>query len=214
MKKPNRLHLLLAAVILVVFSWFVWSQTSIAGKLMSLNSSTGKEEVQDNKPKDPCWFMSLKDETISSDLIEARTAREDRGYPAETPLSEAVRIFNEETKCKPAYATYPPLTEDELIAAIVAGPDYGKQGAVWVAQKDALWQIATKRMMPKGSLLVVESGGREQASPLRPNGTIQATGIRITLLLDLDKASDPMTPPKAEQTLVIRKSYSKIEIVK
>lgn len=214
MKKLNRLHLLLAAVILVFLSSLVWSQTSIAGKLVSLNSLTGKEEVQDNKPKDPCWFMSLKDETISSDLIDKRQAREDHGYPAETPLSEAIRTFNEETKCKALYAGYPPLTEDELIAAIAAGPDYGKQGPVWLAQKDALWRIASERMMPKGSLLVVESGGRVQASPLRPEGTIQATGIRITLLLDLDKASDPMIPRKPEQTLVIRKSYSKIEIVK
>ncbi len=185
-----------------------------AGKWVSLNSLSIEEQVEDKKPNDPCWFMSLKDPTIPSGLIEKRQAREMYGYPSETPLSEAIRIFNEETKCKALYAAYPPLTEDELIAAIVAGPDPGKEGEVWLAQKDLLWRIASERIMPKGSALGVESGGREQASPLRPNGTIQAKGIRITLVLGLDKRTDAMGVAKPEQTLVIRKTYSQVEIVR
>jgi hypothetical protein len=212
MKRLNRLHLLLAAVILVTFTWFIWSRLTTAGKSVSRNFA--EEQVQQKKPKDPCWFMSLKDETIPLDLIEKRQAREMYGYPSATPLSEAINIFNEEMKCKALYAEYPPLTDDELIAAIVAGADYGKQGEIWLAQKDTLWRIASERTMPKGSLLVVESGGRVQESPLRPDGTIQAKGIRITLILGLDRNVDDKGVAKPEQTLVIRKTYSQVEIVR
>ena len=170
-------------------------------------------QAQSKTPKDPCWFMSLKDESIPSEMIEKRQNRETYGYPTEIPLAEAIRIFNEETQCKAAYKGYPPLTEEELIAAIVAGADYGKQGAVWLAQRDALWKIASRKVMPKGSLLVVESGGRVQESPLRPEGTIQANGIRITLLLGLEK-SEHGHVAKPEQTLIVRKVYSNVEIVR
>ncbi len=210
MKRLNRLHLWLAAVILVFSTWFIWAN---AGRLVSPKISSAGERVE--KPKDPCWFMSLKDETISSDVIQKRQDRETFGYPSETPLSEAVRIFNEETQCKALYAGYPPLTEDEVLAAIVAGADYGKQGNIWLAQKDALWRIALERKMPKGSLFVVDSGGRIQDSALRPGGAIQAKGIRITLMLGLDKnVNDLPGVAKPEQTLLIRKTYSQVEIVK
>ncbi len=170
-------------------------------------------QAQSKSPKDPCWFMSLKDESIPFEMIEKRQNREMHGYPTEIPLAEAVRIFNEETQCKAPFKGYPPLTESELIAAIVAGPDYGKQGEVWLAQRDALWKIASDKMMPKGALLVVESGGRVQESPLRPEGTIEAKGIRITLLLGLEK-SEHGHIAKPEQTLIVRKTYSIVEILR
>ncbi len=179
-------------------------------------SSSGNaaiEQAQPKPPKDPCWFMSLKDKSMPFDMIEKRQNREMYGYPTEIPLREAIRIFNEETQCKAPYKGYPPLTEDELIAAIVAGPDYGKEGDVWVAQRDALWKIASQKMMPKGALLVVESGGRVQESPLRPEGTIEAKGIRITLFLGIGK-SDHGHIARPEQTLIVRKTYSNVEIVR
>ncbi len=148
-------------------------------------------------------------------MIEKRQNQTIYGYATEIPLSEAIRMFNEEKQCMSLYAEYPPLTEEELIAAIVAGADYGKQGEIWLAQKDALWKIASQKMMPKGALLVVESGGRVQESPLRPFGTIAAKGIRITLLLGLNENIDGMkSVRKPEQTLVIRKTYSKVETIK
>ena len=52
------------------------------------------------------------------------------GYPTEIPMSRAISIFNEETRCKTPYKDYPPLTEDELIAAIVAGPDWEAGGGL------------------------------------------------------------------------------------
>jgi hypothetical protein len=178
---------------------------------MMTSASSVHKQVQ--KPKDPCWFMSLKDQSIPFEMIEKRQNREMYGYPAEIPISEAIRIFNEETQCKAPFKDYPPLTEDELIAAIVAGADYGKQGQIWLAQQDALWRIATQKVMPKGALLVVESGGRIPESRLRPEGTIQAKGIRITLLLGLEM-SEHGHIARPEQTLIVRKTYSKVEIVR
>ena len=67
--------------------------------------------------------------------------------------------------------------------------------------------------MPKGALLVVDSGGRVQESPLRPFGTIQAKGITITLFLGLEK-SEHGHVARPEQTLLVRKTYSKIENIR
>ena len=178
-----------------------------------MTTSASLVHEQEQKPKDPCWFMSLKNGSFTSEMLEKRNNREMYGYPTEIPLSEAIRIFNEETQCKALYKDYPHLTEDELLAAIVAGADYGKQGETWVAQRDALWKIAARKVMPKGALLVVDSGGRVQESPLRPNGTIQAKGITITLFIGLE-TNEHGHIARPEQTLIIRKTYSKFEIVR
>ncbi len=201
MKTVNRSKLFVLTILAVLSVWPMITSARLV-----------HEQGQSKKPKDPCWFMSLKDETISYEMIEKRQNREMYGYPTEIPISEAIRIFNEETRCKAPYKSYPPLTEDELIAAIVAGADYGKQGAIWLAQRDALWKIAAKRVMPKGALLVVDSGGRVLESPLRPNGTIQAKGMKITLLIGLE--TNDYRDVKPEQTLIVRKTFSKVEIVR
>src|SRR5262249_8830086 len=125
-------------------------------------------------------------------------------YPKQLPLSEAIRVFNEEKQCSSMLAPYPPLTENELIAPIVAGPDGGKEGQVWRTQRDAFWRIATEKVMPKGSLLVADGGYRIQESPLRPSGTIEARGIRITLLVGLENHQHGALL-RPEQSLVIRK---------
>jgi hypothetical protein len=108
----------------------------------------------------------------------------------------------------------PPLTEDELIASIVAGADSGKlQGDPLYAQQAALWSIATRRMLPRGSLLLAWSGSRVQESPLSPNDTIRAAGITIALRLGLEN-SDYGDIPKPEQEFIIRRTYFKVEKVK
>jgi hypothetical protein len=209
MKVAKRFSLLLPIMFAVVLvAWLAWSQSAISSGIIP-----GPNQ---NKPaKDPCWFMTLKGGSTPYEEIKRRQDREMYGYPTEIPLGEAVKIFNEEKQCSGLLAPYPPLTEDELIAAIVGGPDYGKQGGVWLAQKDALWKIASQRVLPKGSLLVAESGYRVQESPLRPLGTIAAKGIRITLLLNLDKDEDAHGRLlKPEQTLIVRKTYSKVEVLR
>ena len=183
-------------------------------------SGTTSEEVERSMstveqatPKDPCWFMTLRDKSIPYSVIKEREDRELHGYPKDIRLSEAIRVFNEEKQCNGLLAPFPPLTEDEVIAAIVAGPDHGNRGEVWRAQKDAFWKIAADRLMPKGSLLVAEAGYRIQDSPLRPQGTIEAKGIRISLLLGLE-AMEHGSLLRPEQTLVIRKTYTRIEVIR
>jgi hypothetical protein len=215
MNFPNRSYFLLFVAFAVVLSaWLFWSGMTLRGKAVSPDFIKVSEQEKGEPMKDPCWFMTLKTESITYDMIKERKNREMYGYPKEISLGEAIRIFNEEKQCNRLLAPYPPLTEDELIAAIVGGPDYGKQGNVWLAQKDALWKIASQKVMPKGSLLVAEAGYQVQDSPLRPSGTVAAEGIRITLLLSLDKNNSMESILKPEQTLVIRKTYSKVETVK
>lgn len=207
--------LLLAFLAIALVTWPVWQKITAYGKASFLGVVGVMSEHKQNKPaKDPCWSTSLKDKSLPFEEIKKRQDMEIYGYPAEIPLGEAIRMFNEQKQCSTLFAHYPPLTEDELIAAIVAGPDYGKQGEIWLAQKDVLWRIASEKMMPKGAFLVVESGGRVQDSPLNPSGTVVARGIRITLVLGLDKSDGPGRILKPEQTLVIRKTYSKVETVR
>lgn len=135
-------------------------------------------------------------------------------YPQELPLTEAIEIFNKENQCDPIFTSYPLLTESELIAAVVAGADDGKQGNIWRAQKDILWKIAASKQMPKGALLIARSGGREIDTPINPNGTIAARGITIALLLELDDSEDGILKPrKPEQAFVIRKTYFDIKTI-
>lgn len=212
MKNVNRLRLsLLIAPIIILVTWLIGANMTRSGKVESPASM--KMGDQSKSPKDPCWFMTLKDESIPYEMIKERQDRDMHGYPTEIPLSEALRVFNEEKQCMASLAPYPALTEDELFAAIVAGPDVGKQGEVWRAQKDALWKIASQKLLPKGSLLVADAGYRIQESPLRPSGTIEATGIRITLLLGLEnhRHGELLNPA---QTLVVRKTFTRVETVK
>ena len=212
MKNLNRPYRsLLTAPMIILVTWPVWANVTSSGKFSSPGSM--KIGQQSKSPSDPCWFMTLKDKSITYEMIKERQDRDMHGYPTQIPLSEAIRIFNEEKQCVSSLASYPALTEGELIGAIVAGPDNGKQGEVWRAQKDALWKIASRKVMPKGSLLVADASLRIQDSPLRPSGTIEAKGIRITLLLGLQnyKHGALLNP---EQTLVIRKTYTNVEAVR
>ena len=90
-----------------------------------------------------------------------------------------MKIFNEEESCDTRLAEYPALTEDEVIAATVAGPGYGPWGEVWHAQKDTLWKIAKDRVLPKGSLLVATSAPNVQESPSDPAEILRVKVFRL-----------------------------------
>lgn len=214
MRNTSRLYVsLLIALGMTLAGWLARANMTITGKGSSPGSTKMEEQAQRKSPKDPCWFMTLKDESITYEMIKERQDREMHGYPTEIPLSEAINIFNEEKQCVSSLAPYPRLTEDELIAAIVAGTDYGLQGEVLRTQKDALWTIAKRRVMPKGSLLVATTGAHVPESPLRPDGTIRAEGITIVLRLGLEnyEYGEVIRP---EQMFVIRKTYTRIETLK
>jgi hypothetical protein len=214
MKVVNRVYEPLLGILVVVMVMWLGRPSSVISSKFSPPSAVNISEQEPNKPpRDPCWFMTLEDKSIPYEVISKREDREMYGYPTEIPLSEAIKVFNEEKQCVSTLAPYPPLTEDELIAAIVAGPGYGTWGEVWQVQQEALWKIATRKVMPKGSLLVAASGSRVQESPLRPYGTIRAQGISIAIFLGMKnhKYGEML---KREQIFEIRRVYSKVETVK
>ena len=211
MKQKTLALWIVIAFTIVTCVALTWMLASASGR--AFVGTKDMKEQKGSRPKDPCWFVALKDTTISDHEILKRQERELRGYPTDISLSEAVKIFNEEKSCDTRLAEYPALTEDEVIAAIVAGPGYGPWGEVWRAQKDTLWKIAKDRVMPKGSLLVATSAPNVQESPLRPYGDIKSKGISIAMFLGLENQEhgDQM---KQEQIFEIRRTYFSVETVK
>lgn len=171
------------------------------------------DKQQDRHQKDPCWHVTLKDKSIAYEDILKREERERHGYPVDISLSEAIRIFNQEKQCLDVLAAYPLLTEEEVIAAIVAGPDNITPGEAWEHQKSLLWKIATQKILPKGSLLVATTGSRIQDSPLRPNGTIRAEGISIVIRFGLEN-HEPGKILRPDQLFVVRRTFFGIQTIK
>lgn len=183
------------------------------------DSRGSKELMKSSRPaqialtNDPCAFQKGTEVIDKSPELSAafkqRTDREINGYPTEISLEEGLRIFNEEEKCVEFRGTLPPLTEAEVIAAIVAGPTYGIE-KVWQIQKRALWDIVIRKKLPRGSLLTAESGGCVFDSRLG-KGQVCVKGQRIYLFLDLDKTRRASNPLKPEQIVVLRTNYFGIE---
>jgi hypothetical protein len=215
MKIANKLYLVLAIIsTIVLVAWVFSSGAMTSGQAGHYYQMNAKDQGQRNLPRDPCWFITLKDKSIPYEEIKKRQDRQMQGYPEEIPLHEAIRIFNEEKQCASVLASYPPLTEDELIASIVAGPDnilLTEDGRRF--QEEILWKIATRKVMPKGTLLVAYTGSYRLESPLRPEGTIRAVGITIALHLGLENHEYGQIL-KPEQIFVIRRTYFKVETIK
>lgn len=218
MKPIKTFSLLIYVASTIVFAGLVWANKAILFNESFLN--TASMQSQGKAVDNRCWFRSREGiDSASQKMIKQRREREEIlvfGYSTDIPLSEAVKIFNEEMQCVSTYQSYPPLTEDEVVAAIAAGVNGNERGTKFLAERDALWKIATKRTMPKGSILNFWSGGNIQGSPLSPYKTIQAKGIEIFLMLGLDKngRSDFPSVPKLEETLTIRKTFYGVETVK
>jgi len=215
MRTSNRFYLfLLVASAIGLTTGLAWASRASLGRAYSPDSRNMRKQEQKKSPKDPCWFMTLKEGgEWTSEMYSKRQEREMRGYPADLPLAEAIRVFNEEKQCNPTLAPYPPLTEDELIASIVAGPAYGAWGKPWITQKDTLFKIAKDKVMPKGSLIVATGGPNVQESPLRPNGDIKSRGISIAIFLGLEN-HEYGQDLKREQIFEIRRTYFSVDTIK
>jgi hypothetical protein len=214
MKIINKFYLLLLIIsTITLVAWVILSRAMTSGKANNSINMNAKNQGQRDLSRKPCWFINLDDKSVPYEVISKREEREMRGYPEDIPLSEAIRIFNEEKQCVDALAPYPLLTEDELIAAIVAGPATILTGDGSRFQKDILWKIATQKVMPKGTLLVAYTGSRVQESPLKPEGTIRAVGISIELRLGLENYEYGQIL-KPEQAFLIRRTYFKVETVR
>lgn len=209
--------------VLILLS-MVWGNRYLSSKAEQSSMAEMDYESQNNPLDDPCWFNTR--EGINAAVERGRKGRDFAtlakirnrqlyGFEEVTPISEAVKLFNlEKIKCVPYLKEFPPLTEDELIAAIVVGVNGEKRGTEFHTERDAFWKIVTSRMMPIGSVLSAHNGGNIQNSPLAPYKTINAKGIEIFLLLGADKngRTGLAAPSKPEEILVIRKTFYGIEI--
>jgi hypothetical protein len=196
------------AVVTVACSWLALSCGLFEGPSAE-KISQGEVNVLASRQ---CDFRVDVTNPVPSRALLAKQTRDEAGYASEIALSEAVKLFNDELKCYPHLADLPPLEESEVLAAILAGGDYGSK-EVWKLQSKKLWQIAAEKIMPKGSLILNADGGRVLDYPLgKEKGfAVEARGQRIYLLLDLDKSpnrgGNEMRP---EQFFLVRKRMSQL----
>lgn len=211
-KKLGVIVFLLITTGLIILAW--------GQKVNLVNNLKQKESMEtENKGslenQEPCRFDTREgSESANQISVKQRQDRKIYGYEAEIPLSEAVNIFNEELKCSPLYKMFPPLSEEEVIGAIVGGADFGGQNDTRVAQSETLWKVAVERKLPKSSLLSFSGKSRTIDSPLSPNGIIDSNGIRITLILGIDDKNGLHETLNSDQIFIIRKSFSGFEEVK
>lgn len=195
--------ILVGAVTLAVLGGF-------AGRGRMTESQKNNQQAGSNDRRKVCVFMESPEVIDSSEELsrafKERMSRESRGYETDISLREALRIFNSELQCYTYWASLPPLTEEEIIANVIGGPDYGNERK-WQVQKDTLKQIASKRIMPKGALLVAESGGCQTLVVPGPQTCVK--GLKIYLFIGLDKTPRELVTP--EQIILIRKTYFGVE---
>lgn len=144
--------------------------------------------------------VAERDERSPEALAYSR--RQIYGFEEEISLTEAVKIFNAEQKCYSQTAD--PLTEDEVIASILAGPDYGSSDVI-DHQYDDLVRIATEKRMPKGALFVFEGDSSSNGAFIE--GDIFIEGQRLYLFLHLDEDPRMSAPLKNSQVYLIRKRF-------
>lgn len=161
--------------------------------------------IADDRDEDPCWFLNSKGfDSVPEVVVKSRQDREMYGYAEDIPIEKALVIFNEEQKCfEPQRA---PLTEGEILAALGTSPDYGRED-LFGAQEMKISKILSKRLLPKGSLLVGELSGKlihieDEFYKLDDRKTIE----RIYLFLDLDKKVRFERVDRS-QIILIRKHY-------
>lgn len=183
----------------------IFGVSPIASIGVPKNNTETMEGVDDNK----CWFLTSKGhDTVSTKIMEARQNREIFGYPNDLPISEALRIFNEEQKCSKNFISE--LTEDEILSAVALPLDYGSESN-WPFQKDILRSVLVTRKLPKGSLLVNEGGGIYQSQITGSNGEITVKGQRIYLFLHLHENPRASQELKDEQIFLIKKALFGVE---
>jgi hypothetical protein len=177
------------------------------GRVALSQSATQPPQKSDLARAKVCISQQSHEAIDSSDELneayQIHMARETYGYPRDIPVAEALSIINGQLQCYTLWAAQPPVTEEELFANAVAGRDYTEQ---YSAEKDrALKQIASSKMMPRGSLFTAESGGC-QNGPRRREQTC-SDGLKIYLFLGLDKNPRAAAPVKRDQIVLIRKTY-------
>lgn len=171
--------------------------------------STTEEKTLELKDSGKCWFHSSEQsEATDYWTIRERQNRETYGYPEDLPISDALRIFNEEQRCSPNFG--PDLTEDEILSALAVSFDYTSREN-WSHQIGIFRKILKTRTLPKGSLLVNE-GCCIYQSPMEDNrGEIRVKGQRIYLFLLLNENPRMSNLLEKHQIFLIKKTFYGLE---
>lgn len=159
--------------------------------------------------KNPCRFKGYDDPSIGYEEIMARQDREMYGYSKDVPLEMAVNKFNEEMRCYPFYNEFPALAEDEVIASLIDFDSLNNQPNYSEARRNEREKIINNKILPKGSLLQFGSGTCREIGLLRQD--LCAKGLRIYLILNLDKKEDPKISSLMEDILIVRKTFPRIQ---
>lgn len=116
----------------------------------------------------PCKFpdplnRDRSQQDILADQLEYQ--RKTRGYPQDVSIEEAVTQFNTDARCNDIGKHQPPLTTDELAAALA---DVTPQEGSFSKPGLAAFQEATRRRrLPKGSLIWFDWGYNQAGIEVR-----------------------------------------------
>jgi hypothetical protein len=128
------------------------------------------------------------------------------GYPRDYTLKEAVDHFNEVARCIPVGKTQPPLTEMEILTAVLSIP--GSDPEPYEIERKYLKEVFEKKILPKGSLLQATTGFQNV-------GKYTVHYWQISLRFDLHLYPDaPSMPgkPDPRNWFLIRLQYVSFEM--
>src|SRR5262245_1249064 len=116
----SRVHrqILLIAAVLIILAGSIWTiSLPKTSHTQSDRSPTTSEANKQTTQKNPCWYRLQGgiEKTGEAGLAYDKWIKlQTYGYPEDIPLSEAVRIFNEESLCGRTDPKRPPITEGEV----------------------------------------------------------------------------------------------------
>ncbi|SRR6266511_1011894 len=127
--------------------------------------------------------------------------RSQHGYPSDIPLTEAVNQFNQDSQCTEMGKAQPKLTESEVLASIRDALISQKKSLSPIIL-DSFERVSKEQVMPKGSLIDVDTGYHGPSYQLRY--------WHIYIFVGLDKypkyphADDKVSP---NNSYLIRKQF-------
>ena len=209
----KRIKFSIALVIIVLglsSVWFLFStKFNVKEQLNSIKSRlTLAPQFTEKQLDDPCWYTSFESiESVGAEKLMRRQNLMMYGYENEITLAEAVQLFNRELSCSPIFKEYPPLTEEEVIAAIIGRSNRNNSPDLL---EDKFELIVREKKLPKASLLYFGGGGIIGDDAGNPLYKIKPKGITIYLVLDLDPVNGHKGL-KQNQLLLIRQIYTGVE---
>jgi hypothetical protein len=152
-------------------------------------AQAAKESSPQTATPNPCKGFDPLTDPDNLELRKKHTITIE-GYPKDYTLKEALDHFNERARCHPIGKTQPPLTETELLTAVLSIP--GSDPEPYDVEKTYLRDVFEKKILPKGSLINVTTGFQHV-------GHYFVHYWRITLRFDLDIYPDtPSIPGKPD----------------